>query len=413
MHKLSYENRLLLILFFVFGGVFFDRLALAFLFPNISEDLHLTNAHLGMLSAILALTWAISGAGLGLISDKFKIRKPMLIAAVLAFSAFSAFSGMVSSFIVLLIFRACMGVAEGPVLPIAQSLMVEASNPKRRGLNMGLINGAAPGLIGAILGPPIILWMAASYGWRTAFYLTCIPGLIMAFLIYKYVDGDKKTVDKIGDKTDITKANVQKIKYIDLFKNKNILLCILISCFFVTWFMLILNFTPSFLVKERGFSSESMGFIMSAVGFAWVFWGILIPALSDRVGRKPILIVFSLIAISCPYFLSTLENQYMLGIAVFLSYTGLGCFTLFMATIPSETVPKTMIATALGLIMGIGEIVGGCIVPFVAGFLADSYGLVIVMWIAAFGALVAGILACFLDETAPIVLLKRKELLNL
>lgn len=65
----------------------------------------------------------------------------MLILSILVFSLFSALSGLVSGFAMLLIFRALMGIAEGPVLPIAQSLMVEKSQPQRRGFNMGLIQG--------------------------------------------------------------------------------------------------------------------------------------------------------------------------------------------------------------------------------------------------------------------------------
>jgi sugar phosphate permease len=60
--RLSYENRLLAILSLGFGFVFFDRPALSFLFPFIASELHHTNVHLGMLSSVLALTWALSGA---------------------------------------------------------------------------------------------------------------------------------------------------------------------------------------------------------------------------------------------------------------------------------------------------------------------------------------------------------------
>ncbi|WP_116300349.1 MFS transporter, partial [Escherichia coli] len=77
----------------------------------------------------------------------------------------SALSGLVSGFAMLLIFRALMGIAEGPVLPIAQSLMVEKSQPQRRGFNMGLIQGAAPGLLGGIIAPPLIIYLAQKWGW--------------------------------------------------------------------------------------------------------------------------------------------------------------------------------------------------------------------------------------------------------
>ncbi|WP_242502752.1 MFS transporter [Serratia sp. 1D1416] len=398
------ENRLLVILFFVFGCVFVDRLTISFLFPMIAADLQLSNVHLGTLSAVLALTWALSGAGLGAIADRFDIRKPMLIVSILVFSLFSALSGLVSGFAMLLIFRALMGIAEGPVLPIAQSLMVEKSQPQRRGFNMGMIQGAAPGLLGGIIAPPLIIYLAQTWGWSMAFHLTAVPGVILAWLIYKNVNGKK---DPAFIAVPAAKAPAEKGAYRQLFNIKNVVLCILISCVFVTWFMVIITFTPSLLVTDRGFGEGAMGGVMSAIGAAWVFWGVAVPAISDRLGRKPTLIFFSLLAICCPLFLSYVDNLWLLGGLVFLSYTGLGCFTLFMATIPSETVSPARIATALGLVMGIGEVIGGCLAPFIAGLLADRYGLVSVMWLAAIGAACAGVLSCFLDETAPAVLSRR------
>jgi MFS family permease len=399
----SFENRLLAVLFLVFGLVFLERLALPFLWSQISDELQLTNAHLGMLSSALALSWALCGALLGLAADKLNLRKPLLIGAIVIFSMCSALSGQVGGFITLFIFRLLMGAAEGPVLPISQSLMAEASQEKRRGLNMGLINGVGPGLIGAVLGPPIMIGLAMSFGWRTAFLLTLLPGLILAFILYRMVQA--KPAGEISGSASaelghgLTAGNVN---YIELLKIRNIALCVAISCVYITWFLSILNFGPTFLIKARGFTEVQMAGVMSFIGFAWVFWGLLIPALSDRFGRKPVMIFFTAIAISCPYFLSTIADPALLGPVVFLTFTGMGCFTLFMATIPSETVSPTLIATALGLVMGAGEVVGGGVVPFVAGFLADAYGLEIVMWISGGGAALATLLSCFLDETAPI-----------
>jgi MFS family permease len=392
----TYENRLLLILFLCFGFVFFDRMAISFLFPFIAEDLQLNNSHLGMLSSVLALMWALSGMTLGHIADKKESKKYILVISVIAFTICSALSGMVTSFISLLIFRGMMGVAEGPVLPISQSLLAAASNPRRRGLNMGLVNASAPGLIGAIIAPPILIWLATDYGWRTAFYATMIPGLLIAALILlfvrnKHVHESLAATHHLGGKGDIK----------TLLKNRNILLCVLISCFYISWFITLISFTPTFLMQARGFSPEAMGGIMGSLGFAWMIWGFVISALSDRFGRKPVMILFTLIASACPMVLLYADAGAMLPL-VFLTYTGLGCFTLFMATIPAETVPASQVATALGLIMGVGELFGGFVTPIVAGFLADAYGLQIVMWIASGGSLIAMVLALFLTETAPV-----------
>ena len=87
---LTYENRLLLILCVTSGFVFFDRLALSFLFPFISDELHLSEIQLGLMSSVLSLTWALSGALSGAWSDARGVRKPILLLAVLGFSVCAA-----------------------------------------------------------------------------------------------------------------------------------------------------------------------------------------------------------------------------------------------------------------------------------------------------------------------------------
>ena len=399
-NKAGYENTLLCVLFLTFGFVFFDRLALAFLFSFMANELQLSNSHLGMLSSVLALAWALSGALVGAWSDRRGVRKPLLIIAVILFSLCSALSGLVTGFLSLLLFRGIMGLAEGPILPLSQSLMVEASSPHRRGLNMGLLQGSAAGLLGAVIGPPVLIALAEAYGWRHAFIVSLVPGLLIAWLIWRYVRNDEpRQAPRVSEPLAGNR--------LALLRSRNIVLCTLISCVFLTWFIILISFTPTFLVSVRGYSSPSMGAIMSCLGAAWVLWGFGVPAISDRIGRRPTLVLFSLVAACCPLALLFAPSPLMLGVLMVLTYTGLGCFTLFMATIPAETVPREVMATALGMIMGVGELVGGFVAPTVAGFAADRFGLSIVMWMSCGGALLAAVLALFLKETAPAVLRRR------
>jgi MFS family permease len=402
-NKAGYENILLGVLFLTFGFVFFDRLALSFLFPFMADELQLSNSHLGMLSSVLALAWAVSGALVGAWSDRRGKRKPLLIVAVILFSLCSALSGLVTGFLSLLLFRGIMGLAEGPILPLSQSLMVEASSPHRRGLNMGLLQGSAAGLLGAVIGPPVLIALAEAYGWRHAFIVSLIPGLLIALLIWRYVRNDTPPAPITAD------SHSAPVNRLALLKSRNIVLCTLISCVFLTWFVILISFTPTFLVKVRGYSPASMGTVMSCLGGAWVLWGFGVAAISDRFGRRPTLVLFSLIAACCPIALLYASSPLLMGVLMLLTYTGLGCFTLFMATIPAETVPREVMATALGMIMGIGELVGGFVSPTIAGFAADRFGLSIVMWISCGGALLAALLALFLKETAPAVLARGRR----
>jgi MFS family permease len=87
----------------------------------------------------------------------------------------------------------------------------------------------------------------------------------------------------------------------------------------------------------------------------------------------------------------------------------MGCFPIVLATIPSETMPRQYIAQTLGLVIGIGELVGGFVTPAIAGWSADQFGLHAPFLIAAGAALSAGLMALLLYETAPALLNKKNN----
>lgn len=390
----AYENTLLALLFLTFGFVFFDRLALNFLFPYVSKAFGLNATHLGMLASALALTWALSGMIVGYVSDALGRRKPLLVAAVVIFSLASLGSGLVSGFGALLACRLLMGLAEGPVLPLAQSLMATESSSTRRGLNMGLLQSSAAGLLGALAGPPIILALAQAHGWRAAFYVSCVPGLILAALIWRFVREPQPNP---------TRAPAPRARP-DLkavLAHRNIWLSVLISAVFVTWFIVMTTFAPTYLVQARGFTPSQMGFVMTVLGAAHIFWGTAVPAISDRIGRKPAMVLFSALSVCAPLALIFAHTPLWAAVVIALTYAGLGCFVLFMATIPAETVPAGSLATALGLVMGAGELAGGFVAPTLAGVAADRLGAAAPFWISASGAALAAVLSLFLIETAP------------
>jgi hypothetical protein len=76
---------------------------------------------------------------------------------------------------------------------------------------------------------------------------------------------------------------------------------------------------------------------------------------------------------------------------------------MFMGTIPGESLPRASIATAMGIVVGVGEILGGVCGPPVAGWLADTTALKLgaPMFMMAACALIAGCIALLLKETAP------------
>jgi MFS family permease len=192
-----------------------------------------------------------------------------------------------------------------------------------------------------------------------------------------------------------------------VLRTRNILVCLVIAVFYLTWFTTTQTFTPLYLADVKGFDGGELSFTLSGIGVAWVLWGALTPALSDRIGRKPAMVGCTLLAALSPLAIIGIDSPGLLFAALVLTYTGLGCFTLFMATIPAETVPRAVMATALGLIMGVGEIVGGFFAPALAGRLSDAFGLDAAMLISSGAALVVVLLSFALKETAPAKLARR------
>jgi MFS family permease len=115
---------------------------------------------------------------------------------------------------------------------------------------------------------------------------------------------------------------------------------------------------------------------MALLGISAAVFAFVVPGLSDKLGRKPVVVVFSLIGVLYPLaVLNYTGSPVLLGAIIFIGWSASGVFPIFMATIPSETIPVKYVATSLGLIVCVGEVVGGAMGPPIAGKLADLYGL--------------------------------------
>jgi MFS family permease len=303
----------------------------------------------------------------------------------------------------MIIIRGLMGIAEGPVQPIAQAAIFSESQPKRRGLNAGFMQSSA-GLIGSTMTPLIVTAVAAKYSWHGAFYLVGIPGLIMFFILAKYMREPKKIAVENDAHKKITKKDFALV-----YKNRNTLLCTMISALFMTWLFVFTTFAPTYLTS-KGYTPGEMGLIMASIGFGSFIWGFVGPGISDRIGRKPTLIIFCLIASLSPLVLALVHSS--LGVMMllgFLTSVGQACFPLFMVIVPGESMPNSLVATAISVTQLIGEIVGGCVAPVLAGISADAWGLEAPLYIAFVGAIFSAIISIGLRETAPVKLQKLKQ----
>jgi predicted MFS family arabinose efflux permease len=384
----------------MFGVVFFDRNAMSNLAVFVQRDLSLSNFEITVLVAGLSCAWAIAALLISAISDRTGSRKGLLVITVLIFSVASVFSGLAAGFMMLLAARILMGFSEGGILPIAQSMVALESDEKRRGFNMGVMQNAGSNLIGSFLAPIVLTAIALAWGWRSAFFAAAIPGFICAALIWFFVREPK--THEIASHVAGAPAGA-KMGMASMLRYRNIWLCALMSILMVPWMIIGWVFLQLYLINVRGVGEQDASFVASVLGISAFVFAFIVPGLSDKIGRKPVMIGFTLLGALYPIFtLYYTGPLWILGALIFVAWSASAVFPLFMATVPSETIPARYVATSMGLVMGLGELIGGTSVVPLAGAAADKWGLQAPMWIAVVLALVSAFLALFIHETAPV-----------
>ena len=405
----TYENKMVLTLCLAFGFVMFDRFALANLSVYILPDLKMNNAQLGMATSAFAFSWAIIGLFGSWFADSKGSRKALLAGIVLVFSICSLLTGLAAGFIMLVFIRLIMGASEGPVMPISQSFIIPQSTPSRRGLNMGLMQIVAVGLISSLLGPIIQVALAKSIGWRWTFVVTIIPGIIISIMIAKILV-NPETREEADRRAEAEGKSKEKAKISTVLGKRNIILSIIGTIFLLCWYICMLTYTPGYLVNVKGLDPSYMSYVMSAFGAGAIFWGIVVPGLSDRVGRKPMVLIAAALGVFASIgILYAPSSLPLLMLIAFVGWGGVGVCALMQSTIPAESGDPRFVATIIGTNQLTGELLGGSGGAILLGILADRYGLHAAIWGCGISMAIALVVGLFYKESAPLVLERRAK----
>lgn len=401
---MRYMFALLIVLTLGNGIVGFDRQTVAYLAPFIVEDMGLTNAQIGMTASALSLAIAITSFFGSQVADRTGRRKAMLVGCTLVFSILSGASGLALTFAMLLLARFALGLAEGPIVPISQTMILHASSPKRRGFNMGFMQMVGAFGIAGFLGPIVATQLGEAYGWRAAMFLSILPGLLVAVLMIFLLrpDPSRPAAAPAPAPDESPRRGSLPNDFAILLRIPNMRASLAIAGLITAWLVLQSTFLTLFLTQEKGLAPTTAGWVIGLGGWAGLVGGISLPALSDRIGRKPVLLLGSLAATLGPAAMLLLPGDpVLLATAMFFGWMPLGIAPLYCATVPSESVSPALVTTAVGLSMGFAELFGGVILPPIAGRAADAFGLDAIFYICIGLALLAAVAALFIRETAP------------
>lgn len=390
----AYEWKAVTLLGLGFGLVGLDRWIIAPLFPAMMKDLNLGYQDLGNLVGILGILWGVFAILSGRLSDNIGHRK-VLIPSIILFSLLSGLSGMATGLASLFLIRALMGVMEGSYCPTSFAATAAASEPRRRGFNQGLQQSTFA-LFGLGFGPIIATQLLGVVpSWRWVFWIVAIPGFVIGALMYFVLRDAPRATGPA--------QQAESGRWVEVFKSRNIVLSMLALLCAMTCIFVLSAMVPSYLVDYLALSQGQMGFVMSAIGFGGFFGQFGVPGLSDLFGRRLMAVVGFVGSAAFLYvFISTGANVTALFALLFvITFFCLGNVALITGPIATEAAPLGLVSSAIGMVVGAGEIFGGGIAPILSGYIAQSYGIESILYLALSGVVLGIVVSVFFRETAP------------
>jgi predicted MFS family arabinose efflux permease len=360
-----------LILSLGFGLVGVDRFLISTMYPTIARDLHLGYSDIGTITGALALAWGFAALIMGNLSDRIGQRR-VLVASLVVFSLLIGASGLAAGLAGLVLVRLVMGFADGAFTPSSIAATIQLSPPERHGRNVGFQQtmlvlfglGLSPLLVGALLKRGI--------DWRYIFSLFLVPGLIIAWLTWRIIPPKTSTGNSLDPAPQNSFADWRTV-----IRYGNIRLLMAGMLCWLTCLITTSAFLPSYLLSHLDLDTDRMGKVMSAIGFGAMTGTIVLSALSDRIGRKPVMVMSSIGAL---IFLTLLSStgasaNRLFGCLFAVHFFNNALITMTVGPIAAETVPPRLMATASGVVIATGELLGGGLAPILGGLVAERFGI--------------------------------------
>lgn len=277
----AHRNYVLAIVTLVYVVNYMDRQILNILLPQIKAEFHLSDTQLGMLAGpVFAVVYSVLGLPMALLADRVSRRK--LIAATLGvFSVTTFASAFVTSFAQLLVARFGTGAGEAGTSPAVSSLISDLFPPEKRATALGIYaSGLNIGLLIAFFGGG---WVAEHYGWRAAFMIAGVPGLILVLLFTLTVREPRRgAIDRLADNEAAPGLWAATRHLFALRSFRYIIAGASLSSF--TGYAG-LAFNPSYLARSHGMSAIEIGVTLALLSGVLGFLGTMAAGIvADRLG---------------------------------------------------------------------------------------------------------------------------------
>jgi MFS family permease len=273
-----------MMLTFVYVFNFIDRQLVVILQESIKKELHLSDTQLGMLSGFtFAVFYVTLGIPIARFADKTN-RKNTVAGALGLWSVMTACAGLARNFIQLLLARIGVGVGEAGGSPPAHAMISDYFPPEKRSTALSIYStGIYFGILtGFLMGG----YLNQHLGWRTAFFVLGIPGIIFSILFYASVNEPQRGATD-GNITSSTGHQSMGKVLKHLYSTNTFVYLALATGLHVFCLYGLLNWAPSFLSRLHGMKNAEIGALLGPIfGLSGVIGSFAGGMLTDHFGKK-------------------------------------------------------------------------------------------------------------------------------
>lgn len=340
---------------------FLDRQVLSILIIKIKEELSISNVQYGFINTGFLVGYAIMFTGGGILIDRYGSRVGLAV-SVAFWSLATALHSIANGVVHFAVFRFLLGIGEGGAFPGAVKAVTEWVPKKNQAAANGIAIGGAA--LGAVLAPPLCVWLISIMGWRGVFLVTSIIGFawVIAWLL---VTRKKNTgqEDLISGKTSDDKEGIAvqngkiKTSFSKLLKLKEVWVFIVIRFLLDPILYFYMFWIPKYLNEARSVNIEQIGKLFwipfLAMGVSNIFGGWFSDALFSRTrnlnkSRKIIMCIGALLMLPV-LFVKLLPTPEFVILIITIAFFGHGLWITNYITSIGDTFGPSVTSTVVGL----------------------------------------------------------------
>jgi len=364
---------------------FLDRQVLSVSILKIREELSITDIDYGFINSGFLASYAIMFTLGGILIDRYGSR--LGLAFSVGFWSFATLLHSLSNSVFQFgLFRFLLGVGEGGCFPGAIKAVIERVPKKRHALANGIAIGGSA--IGAVVAPPLCVYLLGIVGWRAVFLVTGGFGFIW-LIAWLYFTKEKKQSSQLSTIENSDDVEYKRYKINTLLKNKEVLVFVAIRFILDPIFYFYMFWIPKYLNETHSLSLEIIGEILwipfLALGIANILGGWLSDWVYRRTSKLNLarkLVMGIAAALTIPIVLVGFIHSYIIIIVLMtLAFFAHGLWITNYITSISDVFGRRVTSTIVGLSGSAGAISALVFNPLI-GYIVANYSYNSLWWYA-------------------------------